>query len=92
VCEFQFHPFRKYQLDFVWEKEKVCLEVDGGGFIHGAHSRGSGQWKDMLKRNEATLMGWKVFVVTPKMLTLEDGRAALLLEQALRPKPTPAQP
>lgn len=63
----------------------VALEIDGGIFTQGGHTRGSGYWKGIEKQNEAILLGWKVLRVVPVMLTLEDGRAALLLERALKP-------
>lgn len=84
VCEFYFHKTRRWKFDFAWVEEKVALEVAGGLFVSGGHTRGSGYWKDLLRGNEATLLGWRVFTVTPSMLELEDGRAALLLERALK--------
>jgi len=62
----------------------LAMEVNGGLFIQGGHSRGASYWADTEKYNEATLMGWRVLVVTPSMLELEDGRAAFLLERALK--------
>jgi len=86
VCEYQWHPNRKWTFDFCWPAPNLMLamEVNGGLFIQGGHSRGASYWADTEKYNEATLMGWRVLVVTPSMLELEDGRAAFLLERALK--------
>lgn len=59
---------RKWRFDFAWLEEKVALEVEGGIWIAGGHSRGSGVAKDMAKYNSAVLLGWKVLRCQPKEL------------------------
>lgn len=81
VAEFRFHPTRKWRADFAWPDAKVLLEVEGGIFIQGRHSRGTGMQKDMEKYNNAALLGYRVLRCTPKTLTdpatFEMLRAAL---------------
>ena len=61
VKEKRFHPTRRWRFDFVvLGIEKVAIEVEGGVFSKGRHTRGSGYMGDMEKYNEAALMGWKV--------------------------------
>jgi len=67
VREYQFHPSRKWRLDFASVAEKVGVEVDGGEFSGGAHSRGVGMANDYSKRNSATEMGWAIFQLTGAM-------------------------
>lgn len=86
IPEYRFHPTRKWRFDFSWPDHLVALEVDGGLFIQGGHTRGAGHWRDMDRQNEAVLLGWRVLRVTPSMLTMEDGRAALLLERIFTPR------
>ena len=38
----------------------VAVEIQGGVFVHGRHSGGVGQVKDMEKLNAAAAAGWKV--------------------------------
>ena len=79
--EYKFHPVRKWRFDFCWPEHDLAVEIDGGIFNGGRHVRPLGFIRDMEKRNEATLAGWRVLHVTPKML--EDGTAMQLIERAL---------
>jgi len=78
-------PTRRWRFDFAWwygpPEVKVAVEVDGGSWIAGRHTRGAGFESDCEKLNEAALAGWKVLRVTPKMI--EDGRAIALIRRAL---------
>jgi len=58
--EHRFHPKRRWRFDFAWLTEKVAIEVQGGVFVRGRHSRGRNQAQDMDKFNEALRLGWKV--------------------------------
>jgi hypothetical protein len=60
VRQHKFHPTRKWLLDFAWPDRKIAVEIQGGGFIGGAHT-GAGQLRDFDKLNEATRLGWKVY-------------------------------
>jgi hypothetical protein len=46
----------------------VAVEVQGGIWTQGRHSRGKGMLADMDKLNNAQILGWKVLYVTPKQL------------------------
>lgn len=59
----------------------VALEIEGGVFTQGRHSRGAGMVKDMEKYNAAVLLGWKVLRCTPR--DVESGSIAALLKQVL---------
>jgi hypothetical protein len=73
VREFKFAkaltPSRQWRFDYAWVDAKVALEVEGGVWIEGRHSRGKGMIEDMQKYNTATLNGWRVLRVTPDKLT-----------------------
>ena len=73
---------RRWRFDFAWPNAKLALEVEGGVFVAGRHSRGAGMVNDMEKYNTATLAGWKVLRVTPKQVS--DGSALTLIEQAIK--------
>jgi very-short-patch-repair endonuclease len=64
-CErqYKFHPTRKWAADFAWPDTKVILEVNGGTYLQGAHSRGSRQRKDYEKWTSISLMGWRLILV-----------------------------
>lgn len=60
VDEYRFHPQRRWRFDFALPSLLLAIEVDGGIFTAGRHSRGIGQEADMVKGNEAILLCWSV--------------------------------
>lgn len=81
VQEYVFAPPRKWRFDFAWPDRMVALEVEGGTWISGAHTRGRHFESDAEKYNEAALRGWRVLRVTTDMV--DDGRALGFVERAL---------
>lgn len=61
-------PKRKYRFDFVHMPSKICVEINGGIWNNGRHSRGSGLVKEYEKYNLAQLQGYKVFVLASNMI------------------------
>jgi len=73
--EHQFHPTRKWRLDYAATNgSMVAIELQGGIFTNGGHSRASGQIKDMEKYNAAAALGWRIFYLHTKNVS---DRAAL---------------
>lgn len=64
--EYRFAPPRKWRFDFAFLKHMVALEVEGGVWTGGRHTRGSGFVKDMEKYNTAAQLGWRVLRVVPQ--------------------------
>ncbi|WP_313390438.1 DUF559 domain-containing protein [Acinetobacter sp.] len=58
--EFKFHPERKWKADFHLVGKKILVEVEGGIWSGGRHTRGKGYIGDMEKYNAATMMGFQV--------------------------------
>lgn len=58
--EYHFHPERKWRFDFAFPEEKIAIEIEGGIFSGGAHTRGGKFIKDAEKYNSAAVMGWRV--------------------------------
>lgn len=65
VKEFKFHPTRRWRFDYALPEHKIALEVEGGVWTGGRHTRPQGFLGDIEKYNTATLMGWRVFRTTP---------------------------
>lgn len=59
--EYRFHPTRKWRFDYADPENKIAVEIDGGAFIQGRHTRGLGFIKDQDKCNAAVVLGWRVF-------------------------------
>lgn len=68
VKEFRFHPKRLWRFDYAFPELKIAVEVEGGVWNNGRHTRGSGFVKDMDKYNAAAVLGWTLIRVTPKNL------------------------
>ena len=68
VLEHRFHPVRRWRFDIAWADHMIALEVEGGVWTGGRHTRGSGFMKDMEKYNTAAAMGWIVLRAVPRML------------------------
>lgn len=81
VAEYQFHPTRKWRLDYAWPQRKVALEVHGGVFKKSRHTTGVGFTKDKEKMNEAACAGWLVVEVTTDQL--KEGLALDWVSRAL---------
>jgi very-short-patch-repair endonuclease len=69
IQEYVFAPPRKWRFDFAWPASRIALEVDGGVWVSGRHTRGAGWLKDAEKMNEAAAMGWRVLHITPQQMT-----------------------
>lgn len=71
VAEYRFHPSRKWRIDWYFEGEngrKVALEVEGGVWTGGRHTRSGGFVGDMEKYNEMAAAGILLLRVEPKNL------------------------
>ncbi len=65
VKEYKFHPERRWRFDYAVPAYKIAIEVEGGVWTQGRHTRPQGFLGDIEKYNTATLMGWRVFRTTP---------------------------
>lgn len=87
VPEYRFAPPRKWRFDFVVARKVspeyqwkfmgsrvpfIALEIEGGVWTQGRHTRGSGFVKDMEKYNRAAVLGWRVLRTTPDQLCMQD--------------------
>jgi len=88
VREFRFHKTRKWRFDFCWPDHKLAVEIEGGVWTRGRHTRGSGFTQDAEKYNAAALDGWKVLRFTGTQVM--HGEARLAVEAALGIGDSPA--
>ena len=80
--EYRFHPTRRWRFDFAWRVEGVAVEIEGGTYVHGRHTRGEGFAQDCEKYNAAAILGWKVLRFTEE--EVNDWSAIETLQQALQ--------
>ena len=67
---------RQWRFDFAWPDRMLAVEIDGGAFSGGRHTRGAGFVEDCRKLNAAVLMGWRVLRFTAG--DLEDHHGAVV--------------
>jgi len=74
---------RRWRFDFAWPglDQMVAIEVEGGIWSKGRHTRGCGFEADASKYNQAALDGWKVGRFTTGMV--ERMEAIAWLRKAL---------
>lgn len=77
--EFRFHPKRKWKADFHLIGKKILIEVEGGIWSGGRHTRGMGYIGDMEKYNSATMMGYQVIRFSTEQV--KSGKAIKQIEK-----------
>jgi len=78
--EHRFHPDRKWRFDFAWPGHRLALELEGGTWTKGRHTRAKGYQGDCQKYNAAAVAGWLVLRFTGEMI--RSGEAIKLLDMA----------
>ncbi len=73
---------RMWRFDFAWPERKLAVEIEGGIWINGRHSRGKGMVSDMQKYNRATVLGWRVMRFSAAMV--KDGSAVAEIESIFK--------
>lgn len=69
VEEYRFATDRRYRFDFAWPDLMLAVEVEGGTWTNGRHSRGAGFANDCKKYNYAQSRGWLVLRYPGEMVT-----------------------
>lgn len=59
---------RKWAFDFAYPDARLAIEVDGGVWTGGRHTRGAGWLRDQEKLNTAAAMDWRVMHFTPEQI------------------------
>lgn len=87
VREFQFHAVRKWRFDFAWPNILLAVEIEGGIWTGGRHTRGKGFFDDCEKYNEAALMGWTVLRFPVEQI--KSGEAVRFIEKYINERGLP---
>lgn len=77
--EYRFHSTRRWKFDLALPGYRLAIEIEGGAFVGGRHTRGVGFEKDCHKYAQAMILGWRVLRVTPGMVT--NGKAIGYVEK-----------
>ena len=82
--EYVFHQVRKWRFDIAWPDLMIAVEIDGGVWTQGRHTRGAGYIADCEKFAEAAVLGW--VVVRFPTDWVDDGTAITYVERLLKAK------
>ncbi|OTG85551.1 hypothetical protein B9T31_12230 [Acinetobacter sp. ANC 4558] len=74
--EFKFHSTRQWRADFHLVDKKILVEVEGGIWSNGRHTRGKGYLGDMEKYNAAVMLGYQVI-----RFSTEQVKSGLAIQQ-----------
>lgn len=83
-----FIPGRRFRADFIWQREKIIVEVQGGVWwnaqgARGRHATPQGMTSDCEKFSLAATLGYRVLPVTSSHV--RSGQALSWLQAALSP-------
>ena len=78
VAEHRFHPVRRWRFDFASVSHKLAIEINGGVWMNGRHTRGSGFIGDMEKFNAGNLLGWHILQFTPQQVKKGEALRVIL--------------
>ena len=91
VREYRFYqPYRQWRFDFALMEHKIAIEVEGGIWVKGGHTRGKHFEEDCVKYNTATMLGWKVLRFSTGQVT--KGEAVRFLTRIKTLGLTPQEP
>lgn len=79
--ELRFAPPRRWRFDWAWPDLGLALEVQGGVFIRGRHTRGAALLKEYEKLNAAAVEGYRMLFCTPR--EIGNGEAVAIVAAAL---------
>ena len=68
VPEYSFYPARKWKSDYAIVEHKILIEIEGGVWTQGRHTRGEGYSDDLIKYNMANKLGFMLLRYTPQQL------------------------
>lgn len=80
--EYRLCQERRFRADFYFPTSQLVVEVDGGGWINGRHSRGNGMDSDAEKSAIIAKMPARLMRVTPKFV--KNGHAVQWILEALK--------
>jgi very-short-patch-repair endonuclease len=72
VREYEFAPPRRYRADFYIMSLRLLIEVEGGNWSGGRHTRPGGYETDCAKYNLAAKLGYRLVRYTTRMVERGD--------------------
>jgi len=73
---------KDWRFDFAWPNLMLAVEVEGGAWVGGRHTRGKGFLEDLRKYEAAQRMGWTIYRTAGELI--KSGNALKTIEQLIR--------
>lgn len=86
VPEYRFDKERRWRFDLAFPEHKLAVEIEGGIWISGRHTRAMGYEGDCEKYNAATLQGWRVLRFPTTVLQREPKKIVAAVKNGLAKK------
>jgi hypothetical protein len=68
----QHRKKREWRFDVAAPVQRIAIEIEGGVWTRGRHTRGKGYIEDMEKYNRAVVLGWRLLRYTPDQFKRGD--------------------
>jgi len=81
TTEYRFCDTRRWRADYYLPDYMTLVEIEGGAWVNGRHTRPYGYENDCEKYNKATLMGFKVIRFTTTMINKRPGYVVGVLRE-----------
>lgn len=75
--EYKFDPVRRWRIDYAFPAERIAVEIEGGVYTRGRHTRGKGFENDMEKYNALAEAGWRLLRYTPTKIDFQQIKRVL---------------
>lgn len=72
---------KDWRFDFAYPEQQLAIEVEGGGWTGGRHTRGAGFAEDLRKYDAAMRLGWVVYRVDGALI--RTGQAVKTIKRLL---------
>jgi very-short-patch-repair endonuclease len=80
--EYRFEPRRRWRADFAIPKARLIVEIEGGIFSRGRHTRGVGYRNDLEKYNFCVASGFTLFRFSTQDVL--EGKSREILQKWLK--------
>lgn len=75
---------KDWRFDFAWPDLMLAVEVEGGAWVGGRHTRGKGFIEDLKKYQEAQRMGWTIYRTAGELI--KNGEAVRTIKELIQTK------